>query len=106
MNSSRSKRSHMSYFESALWLIASPVIFCPNPWVLSLNLDRERRGAPSGARSRNIIDRARVWHEEMRRSLPPEMTRPTLGSGLVDQSQKMMVAASAMAEKKTCGHRS
>ena len=29
-----------------------------------------------------------------------------LGSGLVDQSQKMMVAASAMAEKKTVGHRS
>ncbi len=30
----------------------------------------------------------------------------TLGSGLVDQSQKMTVAASAMAEKKTVGHRS
>ena len=29
-----------------------------------------------------------------------------LGSGLVDQSQKMTVAASAMAEKKTVGHRS
>lgn len=29
-----------------------------------------------------------------------------LGSGLVDQSQKMMVAASAMAEKNTVGHRS
>jgi hypothetical protein len=30
----------------------------------------------------------------------------SLGSGLVDQSQKMTVAASAMAEKKTVGHRS
>jgi hypothetical protein len=29
-----------------------------------------------------------------------------LGSGLVDQSQNMTVAASAMAEKKTVGHRS
>jgi hypothetical protein len=29
-----------------------------------------------------------------------------LGSGLVDQSQKMTVAASAMAEKKTVGQRS
>ncbi|QKS00561.1 hypothetical protein F9288_13730 [Sphingomonas sp. CL5.1] len=29
-----------------------------------------------------------------------------LGSGLVDQSQKMTVAASAMAEKNTRGHRS
>ena len=27
-----------------------------------------------------------------------------LGSGLVDQSQKMTVAARAMAEKKTVGH--
>ena len=32
--------------------------------------------------------------------------RSDLGSGLVDQSQKMTVAASAMAEKKTAGHRS
>jgi hypothetical protein len=30
----------------------------------------------------------------------------SLGSGLVDQSQKMTVAARAMAEKKTVGHRS
>ena len=30
----------------------------------------------------------------------------TLGSGLVDQSQKMTVAARAMAERKTVGHRS
>ena len=29
-----------------------------------------------------------------------------LGSGLVDQSQKMTVAARAMAERKTVGHRS
>jgi hypothetical protein len=29
-----------------------------------------------------------------------------LGSGLVDQSQKMMVAARATAEKKAVGHRS
>jgi hypothetical protein len=29
-----------------------------------------------------------------------------LGSGLVDHSQKMMVAARAMAERKTVGHRS
>ena len=29
-----------------------------------------------------------------------------LGSGLVDQSQKMTVAARATAEKKTVGHRS
>ena len=29
-----------------------------------------------------------------------------LGSGLIDHSQKMTVAASAMAEKKTVGHRS
>jgi len=29
-----------------------------------------------------------------------------LGSGLIDQSQKMTVAARAMAEKKTVGHRS
>ena len=29
-----------------------------------------------------------------------------LGSGLVDQSQKMTVAAKAMAERKTVGHRS
>ncbi len=28
----------------------------------------------------------------------------TLGSGLVDQSQKMTVAARAMADKKTVGH--
>jgi hypothetical protein len=32
--------------------------------------------------------------------------RVALGSGLVDQSQKMTVAASAMAEKKAVGHRS
>lgn len=31
---------------------------------------------------------------------------PTLGSRLIDQSQKMTVAASAIAEKKTVGHRS
>ena len=31
---------------------------------------------------------------------------PVLGSGLVDQSQKMTVAARAMAERKTVGHRS
>lgn len=30
----------------------------------------------------------------------------TLGSGLTDQSQKMTVAARAMAEKKALGHRS
>jgi hypothetical protein len=29
-----------------------------------------------------------------------------LGSGLIDQSQKMTVAARAIAEKKTVGHRS
>jgi type IV secretory pathway VirB2 component (pilin) len=29
-----------------------------------------------------------------------------LGSGLIDQSQKMTVAAMAMAEKKVCAHRS
>jgi len=29
---------------------------------------------------------------------------PLLGSGLVDQSQKMTVAARAMAEKKAVGH--
>jgi hypothetical protein len=29
-----------------------------------------------------------------------------LGSGLIDQSQKMMVAARATAEKKAFGHRS
>ena len=38
------------------------------------------------------------------------MDRPALkallGSGLVDQSQKMTVAARAMAERKTVGHRS
>jgi hypothetical protein len=33
----------------------------------------------------------------------PECPR-TLGSGLVDQSQKMTVAARAMADKKTVGH--
>ena len=32
--------------------------------------------------------------------------RASLGSGLVDQSQKMTVAARAMAERKTVGHRS
>ena len=32
--------------------------------------------------------------------------RTLLGSGLVDQSQKMTVAARAMAERKTVGHRS
>ncbi len=32
--------------------------------------------------------------------------RARLGSGLIDQSQKMTVAARAMAEKKTVGHRS
>ena len=32
--------------------------------------------------------------------------RAYLGSGLVDQSQKMTVAARAMAERKTVGHRS
>ena len=31
---------------------------------------------------------------------------PVLGSGLTDQSQKMTVAARAMAEKKALGHRS
>ena len=34
------------------------------------------------------------------------LTAGMLGSGLVDQSQKMAVAASAMAEKKTVGQRS
>jgi hypothetical protein len=38
-----------------------------------------------------------------RLGLEPELV---LGSGLVDQSQKMTVAASAMAEKKAVGHRS
>ena len=33
-------------------------------------------------------------------------TRETLGSGLIGHSQKMTVAARAMAEKKTVGHRS
>ena len=32
--------------------------------------------------------------------------RAILGSGLIDQSQKMMVAARATAEKKAFGHRS
>ncbi len=32
--------------------------------------------------------------------------QPGLGSGLIAQSQKRTVAASAMAEKKTVGHRS
>jgi hypothetical protein len=33
-------------------------------------------------------------------------THVILGSGLIDQSQKMMVAARATAEKKAFGHRS
>mgnify|MGYP006873528058 CR=1 FL=1 len=36
----------------------------------------------------------------------PARSRPLLGSGPSDQSQKMTVAASAMAENKACGHRS
>ncbi len=35
-----------------------------------------------------------------------EMLKRELGSGLVDHSQKMTVAARAMAEKKAVGHRS
>jgi hypothetical protein len=38
--------------------------------------------------------------------VPSVASSTCLGSGLVDQSQKMTVAASAMAEKKTVGHRS
>ena len=34
------------------------------------------------------------------------LIKKVLGSGLVDHSQKMTVAASATAEKKTVGHRS
>ena len=35
-----------------------------------------------------------------------DASKAALGSGLVDQSQKMTAAASATAEKKTVGHRS
>jgi hypothetical protein len=34
----------------------------------------------------------------------PERSRRALGSGLIAHSQKMMVAARAMAEKKAFGH--
>jgi hypothetical protein len=37
---------------------------------------------------------------------PARLSLPYLGSGLIDQSQKMTVAARAMAEKKAVGHRS
>jgi hypothetical protein len=37
---------------------------------------------------------------------PQQILNHPLGSGLVDQSQKMTVAAGAMAEKKAVGHRS
>ena len=40
------------------------------------------------------------------RTIPKGSKRNLLGSGLVDQSQKMMVAARATAEKKAVGHRS
>ena len=40
-------------------------------------------------------------------TLPISLLNPaTLGSGLIDQSQKMTVAARAMAEKKAVGQRS
>ena len=38
--------------------------------------------------------------------LPDDYRRAVLGSGLIDHSQKMTVAASATAEKKTVGQRS
>lgn len=49
--------------------------------------------------------RAIIWRDGV---LPPDAPdfAPQLGSGLIDQSQKMTVAARAMAEKKTVGHRS
>ena len=57
------------------------------------------------------IDRLEEFNGRQRASKPP--ARPTkngsgwlLGSGLIGHSQKMTVAASATAEKKTVGQRS
>ena len=38
--------------------------------------------------------------------LLPKKVNASLGSGLIDQIQKMMVAAMQIAEKKVCAHRS
>ncbi|MDE0883817.1 MAG: hypothetical protein OSB21_14590, partial [Myxococcota bacterium] len=48
--------------------------------------------------NRRVVEKAR---EELKKVKPDQ-----LGSRLIDQSQKMTVAASAIAEKKTVGHRS
>jgi predicted methyltransferase len=45
-------------------------------------------------------------HTKLIRARGATAAQYNLGSGLVDQSQKMTVAASATAEKKTVGHRS
>jgi hypothetical protein len=47
----------------------------------------------------------RMQHRKTIKS-PQKILNHPLGSGLVDQSQKMTVAAGAMAEKKAVGHRS
>ena len=44
--------------------------------------------------------------KKLRRPATDMRRANSLGSGLVDQSQKMTVAARAMAERKTVGHRS
>ena len=44
-----------------------------------------------------------MWRAAVQKSM---RVRVLLGSGLFDQSQKMTVAARAMADKKTVGHRS
>ena len=55
-----------------------------------------------------IADRQRLLQARKYRLLLPTLTPIVqhLGAGLVDHSQKMTVAARAMAEKKTVGQRS
>ena len=52
------------------------------------------------------IDAGRSVLMYLRSKVSNDADFPKLGSGLVDQSQKMTVAARAMAERKTVGHRS
>ena len=50
---------------------------------------------------------AKIWTSEPDRFIvDPFHQMPGLGLGLIGHSQKMTVAASATAEKKTVGHRS
>jgi hypothetical protein len=73
---------------------------------LAMALNPRHIGSSFGL-ARSLVQQARFAEMELRARLETNPGYPDLGSGLIEfQSQKMTVAASAMAERKTLGHRS